>query len=454
MNIWQISTRRDENIFLTAKEKEYKKLDCFLCGESMADRWNPTLSLYVDEKRTNVAYSDALSFAAAYFVLSERALKIFQDFAGDTIECLTFQCRQEGYLIVNPIEFVDCLDMERSEYKVYKGAPDKIQFYTKLCFVKGDLEGKHLFRIKHMDEYLVACSDAFKEALESAGMIGFQFKKLSDEIVSERAPEGSIRKEGTNAPKKQETTDVYKIYNNKVVDFIRSPKRFATDKNLEAFYELIDELEKLAKEDKKYYNLLSTCYEQVGDFCNALRCFEQVYNSKDKKAMKRHSYLSHTRMLVRIRPGKRCKKLPQFRYVAKKELKDYFIPAKTGEKCCICGKENIDFYVGYAYEDGELIVFSEDRERFCSDCLVTGRAAGEKNIIFNNDLIKDMSDMTEEQRHTLLYCTPGVSHNFDTNEDIWPVCCDDYCCYMGSDSFSVKFQCVECGKKISWKYFT
>ncbi len=43
------------------------------------------------------------------------------------------------------------------------------------------------------------------------------------------------------------TEDVYKIYNNKVVDFVRSPKGLATDKNLEAFYELIDELEKLAK---------------------------------------------------------------------------------------------------------------------------------------------------------------------------------------------------------------
>ncbi len=156
--------------------------------------------------------------------------------------------------------------------------------------------------------------------------------------------------------------DVYKIYNSKVVDFIRSPKGLTTDKNLEAFYELIDELEKLAKE----------------------------------------------------------------------ELKDYFVPAQTGEKCCICGKENIDFYVGYAYEDGKLIVFSADRERFCSDCLVTGRATREKNIIFNNELIQDETDMSEEQRHTLLYCTPGVSHNFDTNEDIWPVCCEDYCCYMGN----------------------
>ncbi len=454
MNVWQISTRRDENIILAAKEKEYKKLDGFLCGEAMADRWNPTLSLYIDEKRSKLANSDALSFDAAYFVLSKRALKIFQDYASDTIECLPFQCKQEGYIIANPLEYVDCLDMERSEYKVYKGAPDIIQFYTKLCFVKGDLEGKHLFRIKHMDEFLVACSDAFKEALECAGMIGFEFKKLSDEIVEERAPKGSINKENAKDSNKQENTDIYKIYNKKVVGFISSPKGLTTDKNLEAFYELIDELEGLAKEDKKYYILLSTCYENVGDFNNALRCFEQVYNSKDKKAMKRYSYLSNKRMLVRIRPSRRSKKIPQFKYVAKKELKDYFMPAQVDEKCCVCGKENIDFYVGHAYEDGKLIIYTEDRERFCGECLANGRAAHEKNIVFNNEFIGEIEDIAIEKRQTLKYCTPGVSHNFDTNEDIWPVCCDDFCCYMGRDDFSAKFQCVECGKKISWEHFT
>ncbi len=454
MNVWEIMTRQDENIFLTAKEKEHKKLNHFLCGEPMSDRWDPTLSLYVNEKKSNVEYSDALSFDASYFVLSERALKIFQDFAGDTIECLPFQCKQQGYLIVNPIEFVDCLDMERSEYKVYKGAPDKILSYTKLSFVRDDLAGKHLFRIKHMHESVMACSDEFKTALESAGMIGFQFKKLSDEIVSERAPEGSIRKERTKSPKKQETTDGYRMYNDRIVDFIRSPKKSTTDKDLEAFYELIDELENLAEKDKRYYNLLSTCYEQVGDFCSALRCFEQVYNRGDKKALKRHSYLSNTRRLVRIRPSKRCKKIPQFRYVANKELKDYFVPMQPGEKCCICGKENTEFYVGYAYENGKLIVFSEDRERFCSDCLATGRAAQKKNLIFNNELIKDLEDLTEEKRQTLLYCTPCVSHNFDTNEEIWQVCCGDFCCYMGSNAFSVKFKCLECGKTITWEKFT
>ena len=145
MNVWKISTKKDENIILNTTERESRKLDDFLSGESMAKNWDPTLRIYVDEKTSNVEYLDALCFDMSYFVLSEKAMELFLDFAKDTIECLPFQFDKEGYMIVNPLEVVDCLDMERSDYKVYKGAKDTIQFYKKLYFVKGDLEGKHLF---------------------------------------------------------------------------------------------------------------------------------------------------------------------------------------------------------------------------------------------------------------------------------------------------------------------
>lgn len=219
----------------------------------------------------------------------------------------------------------------------------------------------------------MACSDEFKEAVEKAGLTGFVFDKLSDEIVETRAPKGSIKKEKVICQKNEEP---YQIY------------------------------------------------------------------------------LSNTRELVRIRPSKRSKKIPSFCYVDKKVLKDYFVQAEPDEKCCICGKEDVIFYAGYAYENGKCIVFSADQERFCSDCLVTGRAAKERNIVFNSGLIEGFSDMQEEKKQTLLYSTPGVRYNFDTNEELWPVCCDDFCCYMGKSRYSSKFQCMKCGNKIVWEDFT
>ncbi len=148
----------------------------------MADEWDTTLDLRRNQKKTNIEYSDALCHAASYFVLSERATDLFKKYASDVIECLDFKCSEGNYIIVNPIEFVDCLDMEKSQYKVFKGNKDKIQFFKKLCFRKGSLEGKHLFRIYHMHESIMACSDEFKAAIEEAQLIGFQFELLSNEF--------------------------------------------------------------------------------------------------------------------------------------------------------------------------------------------------------------------------------------------------------------------------------
>jgi len=183
MNIWRIDTRQDENVFLESDEKEWEKIEKFASGDSMASEWDATLDLRRNKKKTNIEYSDALFYAASYFVLSERATNLFMQYASDAIECLDFKCSEGNYVIVNPIEFVDCVDMEKSQYKVFKGNKEKIQFYKKLCFRKDPLSGKHLFRICHMHESIMACSDEFKTAIEEAQLIGFKFELLSDEII-------------------------------------------------------------------------------------------------------------------------------------------------------------------------------------------------------------------------------------------------------------------------------
>lgn len=183
MNIWRIDTRQDENVFLECEEKEWEKLDKFASGDSMAKEWDSTLELRLNKKKTNIEYSDAPRHAASYFVLSERALNVFKNYASGVIECLNFNCSEGDYVIVNPIEFLDCLDMEKSEYKVFKGDPNTIQSYKKLCFRNESLIGNHLFRICHMHKSIMACSDEFKTAIEDAQLIGFKFELLCDEVV-------------------------------------------------------------------------------------------------------------------------------------------------------------------------------------------------------------------------------------------------------------------------------
>lgn len=183
MNVWKIDTRQDENVFLECDEEEWEKLEHFASGDSMKDEWDSTLNLRRNKKKTNIEYSDALRHAASYFVLSERATELFKKYAQDVIECLEFKCSEGKYEIVNPIEFVDCLDMEKSQYKVFKGDKNTIQSYKQLCLKKEALEGKNLFRIYHLHKSIMACSDEFKSAIEAAQLIGFKFELLSDEIV-------------------------------------------------------------------------------------------------------------------------------------------------------------------------------------------------------------------------------------------------------------------------------
>lgn len=464
MNVWRIDTSRENNVYITCeKKKERQKLDPISFeGQRVSDKWDSTVKINLAKEYTQADDSDALMFWASIFVLSEKALNIFKEFAGDVIECLDFECNVGNYVIVNPVDVVDCLDMEKSEYRVCKGAPELIYTYKKLCFRKDALKGKKLFRIHHLHESIMACSDEFKEAIEQAQLKGITFELLSDEIVESDKEESQTKEEKSNLPQiltkeqnvEEATVKDYKYYNNKMLEFIHNGKRLSNDATLESFYEFIDVLIELAKEDARYYKLLTTCYEQVGDFYKAQTCFEKIYNPKDKKALKKYHQLANYRWIVKIRPSERCKNLPHFRYVTASELKNYFVQARQGEKCCVCGKEDMPLYAGYAYEEESRIIFSEDTERFCCECLKSGRAAEEKNIVFNNYLIKGTNGFDEDKKDRILKRTPACSQDFDLNEDVWPDCCGDFCCYYGSDMWESRFKCTKCGKEVVWETFT
>jgi hypothetical protein len=100
----------------------------------------------------------------------------------DKIECLDFILRDatEKYTVVNPIDIVDCVDMEKSEYKVYKGDHNKIQFFKKVCLKKEALQGKDFFRVARCDSWVFLCSDRFKNAIEKAGITGILFELFAE----------------------------------------------------------------------------------------------------------------------------------------------------------------------------------------------------------------------------------------------------------------------------------
>lgn len=83
-----------------------------------------------------------------------------------------------------------------------------------------------------------------------------------------------------------------------------------------------------------------------------------------------------------------------------------------------------------------------------------GTAAKKLHIAFNEPMLQKCGNIDEDKREELLYKTPSCSKEFDFNENIWPMCCSDFCCYTKRENYAFHFKCLHCGKKIVWEDFT
>lgn len=179
MKYWEIYTTK-ESIELSGDEKELDKLMAysFGYGESVASEWDSTLELYVEDG--SIYDADAFSFSSSFFIINEKAKKLFDKLAKDDVEYLEFVCKDGNLVIANPITLIDCINMETSKYKVYKEDKDRIQFYEKINFKDGIIGNKNLFRARHLENSVIICSGLFKETIEKNNIKGLGFKYLNE----------------------------------------------------------------------------------------------------------------------------------------------------------------------------------------------------------------------------------------------------------------------------------
>lgn len=115
-------------------------------------------------------------FATSFFLVNEKMLKLLFQYAQGTFEVLNINCIDGNYVLINILDTYDCIDMEQSIYKVWKGAKDEIKSYEKLYLIKDRIKGKNLFRAKHTSESFFLCSDEMKRAIEMQKIVGLNFE--------------------------------------------------------------------------------------------------------------------------------------------------------------------------------------------------------------------------------------------------------------------------------------
>lgn len=101
---------------------------------------------------------------------------------------------------------------------------------------------------------------------------------------------------------------------------------------------------------------------------------------------------------------------------------------KDGEKgvCECCGKE-VEWYVSHIYSTCRV-------NCICLECVSNGAAAKKFDCEFNcvrpAEFARDPKEIVSDSSRTdeLLHRTPGI---LSWQEYDWPVCCDDYCIFLG-----------------------
>jgi hypothetical protein len=118
------------------------------------------------------SFGDFPHFWPTLPVFSARALTALAPLLGDRIEPLPFDVEGQKFSMINVLDVVDCLDVDRSTLSrnPVTGHISSILHYT---FFLERVAGHHLFRIPQTSRLKVLVSATFREAVRSSRLTGF-----------------------------------------------------------------------------------------------------------------------------------------------------------------------------------------------------------------------------------------------------------------------------------------
>jgi hypothetical protein len=132
------------------------------------------------KKHQGMKLDDFVANLFRWILCSERARAVFAAECDNVeiypLEILNHKKKPVGvpYFFVQPVGVVDCVDLERSEFKRDHAWQDKFLFVNKLVLREQAIPKQlKLFRMKEMPEAIIIRSDLV-EKLQAAGATGFE----------------------------------------------------------------------------------------------------------------------------------------------------------------------------------------------------------------------------------------------------------------------------------------
>ncbi len=141
----------------------------------MLKTWVPFEVKCARSKKYSVG--DFSSITPIHFTLNNKAKEIFGNDLLNSVELLPISYSEPHYLI-NVINVIDALDMEKSEFKRYDDG--RIMFCTKYVFKEEVIGNNIVFKIPQFSSAHIFVTEEFVKQVEENDLKGFVFEELWD----------------------------------------------------------------------------------------------------------------------------------------------------------------------------------------------------------------------------------------------------------------------------------
>ena len=174
MKIWKI--KLDANNFKSfcyINKDDFKKVN--LQGISIKNSWT-NIHVCIDNIQKKLQTPDIFNLLTKT-VINKRAFEELRNILENKVELLPVIYQHEEYYLMNVLNVLDCLDMDKS--KVIMLSENKIMFIDKYYFKYDIIKNEDIFLVmQHRIEILI--SDRLKNKIESRNLKGLQFEEVWD----------------------------------------------------------------------------------------------------------------------------------------------------------------------------------------------------------------------------------------------------------------------------------
>jgi hypothetical protein len=152
------------------------------------NNWNADMTFYFDLQE-GIRFTDYLSNDMGWFLISKRFRNIIEElgvkaqFLPVNLVNLENNQRLDEYVVVNVLDVVDAINLDRSTYTVFEMEDEKIYNITLYALNENPINGKHIFKLKGK-EIPIFVSQTFKQLVEENNITGCDF--LEVEVVPKR----------------------------------------------------------------------------------------------------------------------------------------------------------------------------------------------------------------------------------------------------------------------------